>query len=282
MATLNQLSTATTLTSSDQIIFYSTVNGSGRKASLNTLLEYIEANFASPDFVKQYATPNVNGTNVQVASTTQSTWLIVTPTGPFAAMTITPPAAAQLADGTELLVVCSQSVSALTIATNGAASIVGAPSALSANSSFMLRFDGVSKNWYAVQSTLNAAVSTQGTFTPAATLAVPATGTTFGVRYTTVNNVVTLEFSVNLSNPGSFSFTTATDYFTGLPAAIQPTSLRQFVSSPPVDGWQLALGYDGGSGTWRMIFTKSGSPSLLIAAPPNPAGSYRWTITYLV
>ena len=38
MTTLNQLSTATTLTSSDQIILYSTINGSGRKASLNTIM----------------------------------------------------------------------------------------------------------------------------------------------------------------------------------------------------------------------------------------------------
>lgn len=148
MSSPSQLSTAQSLNSSDQIIFYSTINGSTRKASLATLLAWFEANFASPDYVTQYASPNVNGTNVQVASTTAPTWLIVTPTGPFAAMTITLPAAAQIADGTELLVFCSQAIAALTIALNGASAKYGAPTALTANSSFKLRYNAAATSWY--------------------------------------------------------------------------------------------------------------------------------------
>lgn len=278
MSSLNQLSQVQSLSSSDQMILYSTINGSGRRASLATLLDYIEANFASPDFVTQYASPNVNGTNVAVSSTTAPTWLIVTPTAAFAAMTITLPAAANLADGTELLVSCTQAVTTLTIALNGAVATVGAPATLQAGASFMLRYNGASSTWYATQSQYVA----QGTFTPTATV-TSAVGTTFSGRYTVVGNVVTLELAVNVANPATFTFTTATDYFTGLPAAIQPTSQQQLALSAPVDGWQLGLTYNTGTSTWRMIFTKSGSPALTIAVPvPNSAGQYRWTVTYLL
>lgn len=281
MTTLNQLSTATTLTSSDQMIFYSTVNGSGRKASLATLLDWIEANFASPDFTKQYASPNVNGTNVAVSSTTSSTWLILTPTAAFAAMTITLPAAASVADGTEVLVSCSQAVTTLTIAGNGAIAVLGAPTTLQAGVSFMLRYNSASSTWYTVQSSTNTSLLTQGTFVPVPTLAVPPTGTTFGGRYTVVGNVVTLEFSITITNPGTFAFTTATDFFTGLPPAIQPTSQQQFlIFNPVADGWQLAMFYN--AGLWKMFFVKSGSPTFSISVPPDPAGTYRWTVTYLV
>ena len=101
------------------------------------------------------------------------------------------------------------------------------------------------------------------------------------IRYTVVGNVVTLEFSITITNPGTFAFTTATDYFTGLPAAIQPTSQQQFsVFSPITDGWQLAMFYN--AGLWKMFFVKSGSPTFGISVPPDPAGTYRWTVTYLL
>lgn len=278
MPTINQLAQIQTLTGADQIPVYSASNGDARKASLTTLLDWIESSFVSPDFVTQYASPNVNGTNVAVSSTTAPTWLIITPTAPFAAMTITLPAAANLADGTELLVSCTQAVTTLTIALNGAVATVGAPATLQAGASFMLRYSAASSTWYATQSQGVA----QGTFAPVATV-TSAVGTTFGGRYTVVGNVVTLELAVNVANPGTFTFTTATDYFTGLPAAIQPTSQQQLALSAPIDGWQLGLAYDTGTSTWRMIFTKSGSPALTIAVPvPNSAGQYRWTVTYLL
>lgn len=278
MPTINQLAQIQTLTGADQIPVYSASNGDARKASLTTLLDWIESSFVSPDFVTQYASPNVNGTNVAVSSTTSPTWLIITPTAAFAAMTITLPAAANLADGTELLVSCTQAVTTLTIALNGAAAVLGAPVTLQAGASFMLRYSAASSTWYTVQSTQGIV---QGTFVPVPTLAVPATGTTFGGRYTVVGNVVTLEFSITITNPGTFAFTTATDYFTGLPAAIQPTSQQQFsVFSPITDGWQLAMFYN--AGLWKMFFVKSGSPTFGISVPPDPAGTYRWTVTYLL
>ena len=280
MPTINQLAQIQTLTGADQIPVYSASNGDARKASLTALVDYFETAFIDPNFAKQYASPNVNGTNVQVLSTTQSTWLFITPTAPFASMTITPPPAAQLADGLEILVVCSQSVGALTVALNGATAVVGAPSALSANSSFSLRYDATSTSWYAVQTT--AQISSSIAWTPTVAVAAPAVNTIFAGRYTQVGNLVTLEFSFTLGVGGSFNFTTATDYITGLPVGIQPTSQRQAVVSSPVDGWQLVTFYDTGTATWRLLFLKSGSPTFSITNPPASTGQYRFVISYLL
>jgi hypothetical protein len=277
MPTINQLSQLNQLSGSDQLPVYSASNGDARKASLSTLLAYIEAQFVSPDYVTQYASPNVNGTNVQVASTTASTWLVITPTGPFATMTITLPAAAQIADGTELLVFCQQSVSALALSLNGANAAFGAPTALAANSSFKLRYNAASQAWYIAQNTTTV---TQGIWTPSPTLAVPAVNTTFAGRYTQVANQVTLEFSFTLAAASSFAFTTATDYFTGLPLGLMPPTNTGFVGTP-LDGWQLAVAFLGGQ--WRAALTKSGSPTFTAASPPAAAGTqYRFVATYLI
>ena len=280
MPTINQLSQATTLTGSDQIPIYSSQNGDARKASLSSVLAYVEANFASPDYVTQYASPNVNGTNVQVSSTTAPTWLVLTPTASFAAMTITLPLAAQLADGTELLVFCSQGVTTLTIATNGALAVYGAPTSILANSSFLLRFNAASQSWFIASSAVGAV---SGTWTPVATLAVPSVGAvTYAGRYTVVGNVVTLELGINQPNPSTFTFTSASDYFTGLPTAIMPSTTAWPVASPPVEGWQMFIGYDTGALQWRAVFAKSGSPSFTDAVPPHVAGARRWTVSYLL
>lgn len=277
MPTINQLSQLNQLSGSDQLPVYSASNGDARKASLSTLLAYIEAQFVSPNYVTQYALPNVNGTNVQVASTTAPTWLVITPTGPFAAMTITLPAAAQVADGTELLVFCSQAVAALTVALNGATGALGAPTALATNSSFKLRYNAAAVAWYIEQNTTTV---TQGVWTPTPTLAVPAVNTTFAGRYTQIGNQVTLELSFTIGAASSFAFTTATDYFTGLPAGVMPTTNTGFLGTP-IDGWQLVVVFLGGQ--WRSGFTKPGSPTFTASSPPAAAGTqYRFVATYLI
>lgn len=219
MATLNQLSTATSLTSSDQIIFYSTVNGSGRKASLNTLLEYIEANFASPEFATQYASPSVNGFVVNVASTTQPTWLLLTPTGAFATGTIVLPAAAQIADGTELLVYSSQTIDALTVSLNGATAVNGAPGGIYAGGTFTLRFDKLSNAWWLVDS---AASYAQGSWTPTLVGGVVVGTVNYTGRWTRVGRQVTVEILVQAAGGSSLAFTAGVSYWTGLPAALFP------------------------------------------------------------
>ena len=52
-------------------------------------------------------------------------------------------------DGQEVLVTSTQAVTALTVSGNGS-TVYGAPSALTANAFFKLRFDGVVKAWYRI------------------------------------------------------------------------------------------------------------------------------------
>lgn len=151
MTTLNQLSTATTLTSSDQIIFYSTINGSGRKASLATLLDWIEGAWMSPTFQRVTASPTLAGFTLALPSTANSLFVLLTPSGTMATGTIVLPAAASAADGQEIVLYTSQEVTALSFTLNGAAALNGAPSGIQAGSSLTLRYDALSVAWYTTE-----------------------------------------------------------------------------------------------------------------------------------
>ena len=188
-------------------------------------------------------------------------------------MTITLPAAAQVADGTELLVFCSQAIAALTLALNGASGAFGAPTSLSADSSFKLRYNAAALAWYIEQ---NTSTVTQGVWTPTPTLAVPAVNTTFSGRYTQVANQVTLELAFILGAGGSFAFTSATDYFLGLPAGVMPPTNTGFIGTPQ-DGWQFAGAYSGGQ--WRGVLTKPTSPTFSTVVT---GVQYRFVATYLI
>lgn len=148
MSTLNQLSTSTTLSSSDQIILYSTINGSGRKASLNTLLDWIESAWMSPAYQRVTASPTLAGFTLALPTTANSLFVLLTPTGTMATGTIVLPAAASAADGQEIIVYTSQEVTALSFTLNGATALNGAPSGLQAGASLTLRYDALSVAWY--------------------------------------------------------------------------------------------------------------------------------------
>lgn len=275
MATINQLSQLNQLSGSDQLPVYSASNGDARKASLTTLLSWIEQSFVSPAFTNQYASPNVNGTNVQVASTTAPTWLIVTPTGPFAAMTITLPPAAQIADGLELLVFCSQAIATLTLTLNGAGSVFGAPTSLSAVSSFQLRFNKLSNAWYIVESVASSGV-VSGTWVPVPSMATPPVNCTFTGNYQRIGNVVTLDIGIDVGAGGSFSFAKATDYFTGLPVSIMPPTTTASVWTNAVATFSFFVIFTGGQ--YRM-----GCDGPIATLNVIPTGiTYRWTATYFL
>lgn len=150
MTTINQLSAADTLTTSDQVPIYSSTNGDARKASMSLLASFILAQSSvSDDKVTQYNSPASTGFNVQVNNASTSIWLILTPLAGYAAGTITLPQVSQCADKQEILVNCTQAVTTLTLAGNGA-TVLGAPTTLAANAFFRLRFDAVLDVWYRV------------------------------------------------------------------------------------------------------------------------------------
>lgn len=155
MPTVNQLASVDSVTAGDQFVVFVTNQGDSRKAAISVLQAYMQANLSFGvagvgQYVTQYAAPATTGFTVAVASAAGNTHIILTPTGTLAAGTITLPSAVAAVDAQLLLVNTTQAVTALTIAANGATSVIGAPTTLAANAFFTLKFDLPTKNWYRV------------------------------------------------------------------------------------------------------------------------------------
>lgn len=150
MPTINQLTAVDAVVSSDQVPIYSSDNGDARKASMATLLKFFAGQITSiDDMITQYSAPSATGFSVQVNNDSNNVWLVLTPTGGFAAGTLVLPSVANCVDRQEILVNTTQAVTTLTIS-NGGATVTGAPTTLAANAFFRLRFDIVTKTWYRV------------------------------------------------------------------------------------------------------------------------------------
>ena len=148
MPTINQLTATDTVTASDLIPIWSSSDGDARKASANTLKTYLPGGVSVNDgLITQTASPAATGFNVSVP--TAGTWLILTPAAAYAAGAITLPFFENVQGGQIVLVNCSQAVTALTVNGNGA-TVIGAPSALTANSTFTMRYRADTLAWYRV------------------------------------------------------------------------------------------------------------------------------------
>lgn len=156
MPTINQLTQTSALSAGDLLPVFSTTDGDARAASVTTLQSYMQAhlNFSdAADYVSQYAAPSATGFNIAVTDgllNNTNVHLILTPLAGYANGTITLPAKASLVDKQEVLVNCTQVVTALAIGLNGASGAPGAPTALAANSFFRLKYDAVTSNWYRI------------------------------------------------------------------------------------------------------------------------------------
>jgi len=139
----------TTSVSSLQPLFYDAGNDYVSRSSMATLVTYLQSQLTAPGLTPQYAAPSVSGTVVTVTDSSESTWLILQPLAGYAAMTITLPLLANCIDGQEVLVNCTQAVTTLTVGGNGS-TVVGAPTALTANLFFRLRFSSLNSTWYRV------------------------------------------------------------------------------------------------------------------------------------
>lgn len=153
MPTINQLPVVDSLSPGDNFPIYSPSNGDARRAPLSLILQYMQDNlvFGTPEsFSSQYAAPNLNGFSVSVDEGVGDVHLILTPTAGFAAGTIVLPAVAGVTDKQEILVNCTQQVTALTINGNGAGAVSGAPTSLGADDFFRLKYDAFTSTWYRV------------------------------------------------------------------------------------------------------------------------------------
>ena len=149
---INQLSRADTLDLGDLMVVFATNRGDARAAAMSVLLTFLQQNLtASGSMMTQYASPNATGFSVLISplQNGQPVFLLLTPLAGYAAGTITLPAQASVVDGQEVLVTCTQAVTTLTVSGNGSV-VNGAPTALTANSFFRLRYDGVNQSWYRI------------------------------------------------------------------------------------------------------------------------------------
>jgi hypothetical protein len=144
MTIIYQLSRADAFNDGDLMPIYSQEDGDARALPRSVLLEMLEANLSRGTLSTRYSAPSATGFSVNAESNTH---LILTPLAGYAAGTIVLPSAPT--DRDEFLCNCTQSVSTLTVNGNGK-TVTGAPTALTANAFFRLKYDGVLSTWYCV------------------------------------------------------------------------------------------------------------------------------------
>ena len=133
----------------DQSLIWDQANSSWKRSPLSTIFTLFSESFLNvmlePD--SQYSAPAVTGFDIQINSNNNDTHLILTPESTLAEGSITLPTPANLRDKQLLICNCTQQVTALTIAGNGAAAVNGAPTALGADDFFTLKYDLTLNTW---------------------------------------------------------------------------------------------------------------------------------------
>jgi hypothetical protein len=174
MSTINRLSSVDALQPGDLIPVWDGSNGDTRKASLTTLLAFIESNFADPDYSTRIVAPAASGWNVDVGDTGTSSWLVINPVADYALGSISLPSSTFAVNGQEIIVVCTQSVTAFSVTSSGA-TVSGTPLGLAAYSSFRMRYNTAQTTWYTLDNDLSPAFASLVSYTPAGTGAVATT-----------------------------------------------------------------------------------------------------------
>lgn len=140
---IDDLTSATALAAADQVPFAPSGDRTTKKFSLTLLLAWLQANlvFTSAKPVQQFAAPTT-GQTVTVA--TGDSWLILSPAGTLAALTINLPT--NRTDGQTVLINTFQTLTALTISGAGTA-VSGAPTTLAATAFLRMRYSATLNTW---------------------------------------------------------------------------------------------------------------------------------------
>jgi len=150
MPTINQLSGISQVSGGDLLPVYVSNNGDARKVSITQLLQYFQQSFASPDLSVNLYVPG-SGANITVPTpVSDQQWMLIQPAGPLAALTITFPLNTGVPDGTEILITTTQTITALTLAINGASAIFGNVTTLPAGTAVRYRFYQPTNSWYSI------------------------------------------------------------------------------------------------------------------------------------
>lgn len=139
------------LGSADAVVLFSNFLGCDASTTLANLVAWLQGQLTGTgSTITQYFAPNATGWSLLVAPPVngENVFLLVTPVAGYAAGTITLPVQSTCIDGQSVIVSCTQAVTTLTVAGNGATAVNGAPTTLAANAFFRLRYDGPSKSWF--------------------------------------------------------------------------------------------------------------------------------------
>ena len=140
------LSVSDSVESGDQFLVAKGQTRNYRTISQTTMLTWIKSYFSSPDPVTQVFTPGDGGT-ISMAQNGTNAWLLLKPTGALATLSITLPAASVAVDGQ--IVECSITLQVASVAiTSAGATVNGAPTVLSADDYFRLKYNAQSLSWY--------------------------------------------------------------------------------------------------------------------------------------
>jgi hypothetical protein len=152
MSTINRLSSVDALQPGDLIPVWDGSNGDTRKASLTTLLAFIESNFADPDYSTRIVAPAVDYFNVDIGATGDSIWMIINPTLNFTNGAVTLPPASSAVNDQEITMVFTASVSTFVI-TSAGATVLGTPVQINGYDSFRVRYNAAQQTWYNIGTT---------------------------------------------------------------------------------------------------------------------------------
>ncbi len=152
MSTINRLSSVDALQPGDLIPVWDGSNGDTRKASLTTLLAFIESNFADPDYSTRIVAPAVDYFTVDIGATGDSIWMIVNPTLNFTNGAVTLPPASSAVNNQEITMVFTASVSTFVI-TSAGATVIGTPVQINGYDSFRVRYNAAQQTWYNIGTT---------------------------------------------------------------------------------------------------------------------------------
>lgn len=152
MPSIDQLSEAPSLAADDKLPVFLKGANDTRAASLATVASCVQSLIAGePDETLYSLTTDGGGFVVAVLPTAPggSVWAQIALSAPAATGVIALPGADDRAHGQEVLVTCTNAVTALTVSGSGA-TVYGAPASLAAHGFFRLRFDSISTAWYRV------------------------------------------------------------------------------------------------------------------------------------
>lgn len=142
MARIDDLTAVTSLAANDQILVADTSAGETARATLATLTAYLQSALTASPRRDSYSP--LTGQTLTVPFTAGNVWLVITPAGTIAALTVA--LTGTFTDGMEITLNTSQTITALTITTTSG-SLQGSPTTLAANGFASLRYDAGTNTW---------------------------------------------------------------------------------------------------------------------------------------